>query len=191
MPAIALLDRDGVYGAARLARAATNAGIQPIVGSELTLADGSRLPLLMEDREGYQNLCRLITRMKLGAPKGAAALTLADLEPNTAGLVCLTGGGGGAAAPGVAGGDPDRAPRRAQKRGGAGAAPPLPPEISRLRFPGFPLPPRPAPARIPARAARPGGARALGRGHPPGARTPSDRARARAHRPARPRGLFP
>src|SRR5207245_7098908 len=89
MPAIALLDRDGVYGAARLARAATNAGIKPIVGSELTLADGSRLPLLVEDREGCQNLCRLITRMKLGAPKGAAALALDDLEPNTAVLVCL------------------------------------------------------------------------------------------------------
>ena len=80
MPAIALLDRDGVYGAARLARAATNAGIQPIVGSELTLADGSRLPLLVEDREGYQNLCRLITRMKLGAPKGAAALALDEWD---------------------------------------------------------------------------------------------------------------
>jgi len=111
MPAIALLDRDGVYGAARLARAATNAGIQPIVGSELTLADGSRLPLLVEDREGYQNLCRLITRMKLGAPKGAAALTLADLEPNTAGLVCLTGGGRGPLAQRLAAGDDDGARR--------------------------------------------------------------------------------
>jgi len=50
-----------VYGAARLARAATNAGIKP-TSSEITLADGSRLPLLVEDREGYQNLCRLITR---------------------------------------------------------------------------------------------------------------------------------
>src|SRR5437016_8674225 len=92
MPAVALVDRDGVYGAARLARAALNAGVKPIVGSEITLADGSRLPLLVEDREGYQNLCRLITRMKIGAPKGAAATTLDDLEPYAAGLVCLTGG---------------------------------------------------------------------------------------------------
>jgi len=111
MPAIALLDRDGVYGAARLARAATNAGIKPIVGSELTLADGSRLPLLVEDREGYQNLCRLITRMKLGAPKGAAALALDDLEPNTAGLVCLTGGARGPLALRLAAGDDDGARR--------------------------------------------------------------------------------
>src|SRR5437879_6927001 len=64
MPAVALVDRDGVYGAPRFTRAALAAGVKPIVGSELTLADGSRLPLLAEDREGYQNLCRLITRMR-------------------------------------------------------------------------------------------------------------------------------
>src|SRR5213594_1101032 len=92
MPAVALCDRDGVYGAPRFTRAALNAGVKPIVGSELTLADGSRLPLLVEDREGYQNLCHLITRMKLGAAKGSAAVTLAELAPYAAGLVCLTGG---------------------------------------------------------------------------------------------------
>ena len=109
MPAIALVDRDGVYGAARLARAATKAGIKPIIGSEITLADGSRLPLLVEDREGYQNLCRLITRMKLGAPKGAAAVALDDFEPNTTGLVCLTGGAQGPLARRLAAGDDDGA----------------------------------------------------------------------------------
>ena len=111
MPAIALVDRDGVYGAARLARAATKAGVKPIVGSEITLADGSRLPLLVEDREGYQNLCRLITRMKLGAPKGSASLALNDLEANTAGLVCLTGGARGPLALKLAAGDDDGARR--------------------------------------------------------------------------------
>jgi len=105
MPAIALVDRDGVYGAARLARAAAKAGVKPIVGSEITLADGSRLPLLVEDREGYQNLCRLITRMKLGAPKGSSALALDDLEPSTTGLVCLTGGARGPLALRLAAGD--------------------------------------------------------------------------------------
>ncbi len=95
MPAVALVDRDGVYGAPRFTRAALDAGVKPIVGSEITLADGSRLPLLVEDREGYQNLCRLITRMKLGAPKGAAAATLDDVAPYAAGLACLTGGARG------------------------------------------------------------------------------------------------
>src|SRR5437867_4083894 len=105
MPAVALVDRDGVYGAPRFTRAALDAGVKPIVGSELTLADGSRLPLLVEDREGYQNLCRLITRMKLGAPKGAAAATLDDLAPYAAGLVCLTGSARGPLALRLAGGD--------------------------------------------------------------------------------------
>src|SRR5213083_320223 len=105
MPAVALCDRDGVYGAPRFTRAALNAGVKPIVGSELTLADGSRLPLLVEDREGYQNLCRLITRMKLGAAKGAAAATLDDLTPYAAGLVCLTGGARGPLARRVGAGD--------------------------------------------------------------------------------------
>src|SRR5213595_2174330 len=105
MPAVALCDRDGVYGAPRFTRAALNAGVRPIVGSELTLADGSRLPLLAEDREGYQNLCRLITRTKLGAAKGAAAATLDDLAPYAAGLVCLTGGARGPLARRLCGGD--------------------------------------------------------------------------------------
>src|SRR2546425_1558179 len=109
MPAVALVDRDGVYGAARLARAALNAGVKPIVGSEITLADGSRLPLLVEDREGYENLCRLIAGMTLGAPKGAAATTLDDLEPYAAGLVCLTGGAHGPLARRLAAGDADGA----------------------------------------------------------------------------------
>src|SRR6058998_3308752 len=105
MPAVALCDRDGVYGAPRFTRAALNAGVKPIVGSELTLADGARLPLLVEDREGYQNLCRLITRMKLGAAKGAAATALDDLEPYAPGLVCLTGGARGPLALRLAAGD--------------------------------------------------------------------------------------
>src|SRR5213594_294618 len=111
MPAVALIDRDGVYGAARLARAAAHAGVKPIVGSEITLVDGARLPLLVEDREGYQNLCRLITRMKLGAAKGAAATALDDLEPYAAGLVCLTGGARGPLARRLAAGDDDGARR--------------------------------------------------------------------------------
>src|SRR2546428_208854 len=110
MPTLALVDRDGLYGAPRFYHAAVRAGLKPLVGSELTLSGGSRLPLLVEDREGYQNLCRLITRMKLGAPKGAAATTLDDLEPYAAGLVCLTGGAHGPLARRLAARDADGAP---------------------------------------------------------------------------------
>src|SRR2546428_558894 len=91
MPAVALCDRDGVYGAPRFTRAALDAGVKPIIGSEITLTDGSRLPLLVEDREGYQNLCHLITRMKLGAAKGSAAVTPPGPPPYPPGPRCLTG----------------------------------------------------------------------------------------------------
>ena len=49
------------------------------------------LPLLVASREGYRNLCRLITRMKLRAPKGEGALTLEDLDGHVGGLVALVG----------------------------------------------------------------------------------------------------
>src|SRR5262245_55348463 len=95
-PAIALLDRDGVYGAPRFHLAAKRAGIKAIVGAELTVAIGTgasvfRLPVLIESRDGYRNLCRLITRMKLRAPKGEGALTLDELDGRVAGLVAFVG----------------------------------------------------------------------------------------------------
>src|SRR5260370_32171540 len=104
---IALLDADGVYGAPRLYRACTRLGITARVGAEVTLADGSRLPLLVEDREGYQNLCRLLTRIKMRAPKGEGAATLDELSEFAGGLVCLTARAPGPLAPRLS---PDRPP---------------------------------------------------------------------------------
>jgi error-prone DNA polymerase len=93
--ALALVDTGGVYGAVRFHRAATAAGLRPLVGAAVPLADGSRLPLLVETREGYRRLCRLLTRVKARAPKGRARAILDDLADETAGLVCLTGGADG------------------------------------------------------------------------------------------------
>jgi error-prone DNA polymerase len=92
-PAVALLDRDGIYGAPRFHKAATAAGLRAIIGAELTIAGATPwlLPVLCETQEGYRNLCRLITRMKLRAPKGEGALTLDDLDGSTRGLVALAG----------------------------------------------------------------------------------------------------
>ena len=68
--ALALADRDGVYGAPRFFAAARKAGLRPIVGADVTLAAGAApLLLLVEDRRGYQNLCRLITAAKDGRSK--------------------------------------------------------------------------------------------------------------------------
>ena len=64
MPSMALLDRDGLYGAARFHLAAKKAGIQAHIGAEVNCVGGWRYPLLVISAEGYRNLCRLITRMK-------------------------------------------------------------------------------------------------------------------------------
>ncbi len=90
-PRLALLDSDGVYGAPRFYKACREAGIQPLVGARLSMDDGSRLPLLVESRLGYQNLCHLVTRMKLRSPKGEGSVSMDELEEFSEGLVCLTG----------------------------------------------------------------------------------------------------
>ena len=162
-PALALVDRDGVYGAPRFYKAAKAAGIKAIVGCELTMESVAssqysvasrkpearsqepedrrqtsawpcagtayperaaeaasrranpesrvpspesrelapsakslapnpwRLPVLVESRQGYQNLCRLLTRMKLRAPKGEGALNFDELDGCTSGLIAIVG----------------------------------------------------------------------------------------------------
>ena len=141
MPAMALLDRDGVYGSPRFHMAAKQAKIKAHIGAEVTcelfspqkypstsLRTGSdtenvsnhrfiitknqldpqqskakdssvplclrgefRLPLLVSSRIGYQNLCRLITKMKLRSAKGEGAVQEEGLKEHAAGLICLTG----------------------------------------------------------------------------------------------------
>jgi error-prone DNA polymerase len=124
MPAMALLDTDGVYGSPRLHLAANKAKIKAHIGAEASvnfsprshevtekiqqskinnpkpafsasqcLRGKFRLPLLVASRTGYQNLCRLITKMKLRAKKkGEGAVTRQELEEHAEGLICLTGG---------------------------------------------------------------------------------------------------
>jgi error-prone DNA polymerase len=90
MPAMAIVDRNGVYGAPRFHMAAKKAGVRAHIGSEIDCANGVAYPLLAETREGYQNLCRLITRMKLRAKKGEGAATLEELAEFARGLLCVT-----------------------------------------------------------------------------------------------------
>src|SRR5258708_36059358 len=91
LPAMALCDRDGVYGAPRFCTKAKEAGVRPIIGAELTMDDETILPVLVESRLGYQNLCRLVTRSHLRAPKGEGSVTWAELTEFSEGLVALTG----------------------------------------------------------------------------------------------------
>src|SRR5882762_8649934 len=91
MPAIALCDRDGFYGAPRFFTAAREQKIRAIVGAELTFEDQAVLPVLVENRAGYQNLCRLLTRAHLRNEKGNARVTWEELPEFAEGLAALTG----------------------------------------------------------------------------------------------------
>jgi error-prone DNA polymerase len=111
MPGMALLDRNGFYGSARFHKIANENGIRPHVGAEVAalgfgnrlkpslwlphqhITEPTRLPLLCETRQGYQNLCQMITRFKMReTTKQEGAAKVADLEEYASGLVCLTGG---------------------------------------------------------------------------------------------------
>ena len=95
IPAMALLDRNGVYGSPRFHMAAKKAGIKAHVGAEIDVHDEngkSIFPLLCESQQGYQNLCRLLTKTKLRVPKHSpSSAQFAELEEYATGLVCLTG----------------------------------------------------------------------------------------------------
>jgi len=142
MPAMALLDTDGVYGSPRFHLAANKAKVKAHIGAEVTANSSSpqshrgtekanqqlqinnqelnpsvslclcgeyRLPLLVSSRAGYQNLCRLITKMKLRAKKGEGAVTAQELQEHADGLICLTGGDEGPLAAALAQGGVDEA----------------------------------------------------------------------------------
>ena len=154
LPAMALLDTDGVYGAPRFHHAATKANLKAHIGAEVTCgalhsvilsgAEASRseasaeskdpyprqsargvgiprfarndkvfrLPLLVASRGGYQNLCRLITKMKLRAKKGEGTVCAEELQEHAAGLICLTGGPEGPLAAALQQGGIDEAQRQ-------------------------------------------------------------------------------
>src|SRR3989441_5037051 len=151
MPAMAVLDRDGVYGAPRFHMAAKKAGIKAHIGAEVTceisernirrnisdfrfqiaglntqqsrsisnlkseICNSFRLPLLVSSGIGYQNLCRLITKMKLRAKKEEGAVREQELEEHAAGLICLTGGDDGPLAAALAEGGFDEALRYVER----------------------------------------------------------------------------
>jgi error-prone DNA polymerase len=101
LDSMALTDVDGFYGSPRFHKAAGKHGIRAHLGAEITATDKSRYTLLVKTRTGYQNLCRLITRMKLRAgtknpkPGFEPAATPEDFSEFAEGLLCLTGGAEG------------------------------------------------------------------------------------------------
>ena len=116
MPAMALLDRDGVYGSPRFHLCGKKNGIKAHIGAEISVKKPNNqglcsVPVLVRNRTGYQNLCRLVTLMKLRVPKhakpGECVATADELAAHAKGLVCLTGSFDGPIATALNPGDPD------------------------------------------------------------------------------------
>ena len=89
MPAMALLDRNGVYGAQRFSVAAREHNVRPIIGCELLMEDGAVLPVLVENRTGYKHLCELLTKAHLRSEKGKCAVRWDELSEFAKGLIAL------------------------------------------------------------------------------------------------------
>ncbi len=130
MSALAILDRDGLYGAPRLYMKAQEHGLRSHIGAEVSVAELGqqaqpgpwqphsiplrpvRLALLCESQTGYKNLSQIITRYKLRQQtKGEGVASLSDIEERTHGLVCLTGGEEGPLAAALAQGGMDEGRR--------------------------------------------------------------------------------
>ena len=136
MPAMALLDRDGIYGVPRFHMAAQKIGLKAHIGAEVMceslpqrhrateklknsvstcLGGNFRIPLLVSSRTGYQNLCRLITKMKLRAKKDEGAVSEDELQEYANGLICLTSGDDGPLASALARGGMEEAHRAVER----------------------------------------------------------------------------
>ncbi len=104
MPAVAVTDSNNMFAALEFSVAATEAGVQPIVGCQVDLAFDAAEPgkpapepaavvLLAQDAAGYGNLMKLNSALYLGGDPGALPqVTLDDLASHAEGLICLSGG---------------------------------------------------------------------------------------------------
>ncbi len=94
MRALALCDRDGVYGIVRAYAKARDLGFQLIVGAEMSVDDGNTATLLVQDRDGYRNLCRLVSRGRLRSVKGKSVVSWREVGEHARGLLFLWNGAG-------------------------------------------------------------------------------------------------
>ncbi|HEU0220613.1 MAG TPA: DNA polymerase III subunit alpha [Paracoccaceae bacterium] len=106
MPAVAITDRNNLFGALEFSEEAAKAGIQPIIGCQFDLAHeeaapGERAPaprpivLLAQNEQGYGNLMQLASAAHLECGEARPHVTLERVEALAAGLICLTGGAEG------------------------------------------------------------------------------------------------
>jgi error-prone DNA polymerase len=88
--ALALTDRDGLYGVVRAYQAARGSSVRLIVGADITVEGGRQLTLLCRDRAGYANLARLITGARLAQPRGRAECCVDGVAALKGGLIALS-----------------------------------------------------------------------------------------------------
>lgn len=97
MKAVALTDHDGLYGAIQFYKKAKSAGIKPIIGCEIRIKDNQKsnqtyhLILLVKDKEGYGNLCQIITSAHLSNPGSIPAVEKDILAKHCKGIIGLSG----------------------------------------------------------------------------------------------------
>ena len=105
-PAVALADRNGLYGAMAFSEACMAKGVQPIVGAMLGVARPGEiggeaaidwLALLAKDEQGYANLCKLVSQAHLDRPvEQEPHVEFPRLEGLSDGLIAMTAGSEGA-----------------------------------------------------------------------------------------------
>ncbi len=89
MPALAVTDHDGLYGAVRFYQAAKAAGIKPILGVELTTEGGHHLTVVAASKRGYGNLSRMVTAGQfrvLREARGGTARSFASAQDDNKGV---------------------------------------------------------------------------------------------------------
>ena len=89
MPALAITDRGGVYGAVRFLQACRKVGVKPLIGATLEV-DGEDVVMIARNLRGYSNLCRLLTLAHTDQPKGEARTTLATVAEHRGDLFYLS-----------------------------------------------------------------------------------------------------
>jgi error-prone DNA polymerase len=87
--ALAITDECSVAGVVRAHIAAKDSGVKLIIGTELTLADGLKLVLLVANIRGYETMCELITKGRRAADKGEYRLSREDIPVAPEGLLAL------------------------------------------------------------------------------------------------------
>ena len=115
-PAVAITDTNNLFGAMEFALEAAKAGVQPIIGVQLQLADDGQVVLLVQSDTGYKNLCRLVSAAHMeSVTEGVPAASWDALQKFSDGLICLSGGLKGPLGVALSAGQIDRTQDLAQK----------------------------------------------------------------------------